>query len=146
MSFDPVQFVQRLQAQLDAAAIPTSGCAVLDAAAPTDPSWHVVVRADGIHVRTDYQPSATAGQITPGDEICLDLDAREYRPRLIWSVYHEIDGLSAAQKTSTWNDLGGGSPPKWAAYAGPNAADLAVLWLFSTQVAAIQTVADKRQC
>lgn len=138
-------YVTRLDLALSAEAIPHYGCAQLTPGVPLEPAWHVVQRPD-FPVRIDYRPEATAAQIARGDQLALDEPAGQYRPRLVWDVYHEVDALSAANKTAIWNDLNAGTPPKWALDRGYNSADLNLIWLLATQLAVVSSAADKNLC
>ncbi|HYE00295.1 MAG TPA: hypothetical protein VEH84_12990 [Alphaproteobacteria bacterium] len=51
------------------------------------------------------------------------------KPRALYAIRADIAALTNSQKTAAWNDLTGGTPPKWSQDAGPNAAALAVLQL-----------------
>lgn len=88
----------------------------------------------------------TPAEVTTLDGIVAGYDGRARRPRLIYDVWHDVGALTAAQKVATWNDLQTGDPPRWALDRGPNAADLHTLWLFATQVGAIQTATDRQKC
>jgi hypothetical protein len=48
-------------------------------------------------------------------------------PRTLVAIYTDLQALTAAQKTSVWTDLSSGTPRKYLAGAGRNAAAIAAL-------------------
>lgn len=48
-------------------------------------------------------------------------------PRPLYAIYNSLAALSSTQKTNIWTDLSSGSPAKYLADLGPNAAAIAAL-------------------
>ncbi|HKB40480.1 MAG TPA: hypothetical protein VKD72_28910 [Gemmataceae bacterium] len=109
------------------------------------PAVDVSVTGDQVQVVTSRDLSS-AEQTQTGNLVAAHVPNPERRPRLIFEIYQDIGALTGAQKVSIWGDLNAGTPPKWAQDRGPNAADNHILWLFATQVGAIQTATDRQKC
>lgn len=69
------------------------------------------------------------------------------RPRTLYAIRADLAALSAANKNAVWSALTAGTPPLWAADAGPNAAALLALQMLgasATLSAAAATEAKLR--
>ena len=88
-----------------------------------------------------YGPGATAQQISQGNATAATFDPATYVTRTLFDLVTALNALTAAQKTNVSADLFGGSPPKFALDAGPNAGALLAIY-YSTQTATLST-ADK---
>ncbi len=70
----------------------------------------------------------TTAQTNAANAILADPNVRNVmRPRLLVDIYADLQALSAANKTAVWNDLNSGTPKKYLAGRGGNAAAIAGL-------------------
>lgn len=115
-----------------AAVAPIEGVAIFPTGTASEAHWHTVTNfSTGELVRIDYQPTATAGEISAGDNVAINFDLTEglRKPRILYSIWQDIGALTGAQKTAIATDLFGGNPPKVTQDTGPNAPDLLTLWV-----------------
>jgi hypothetical protein len=128
---------------LRAAGIPMAGVGILNTDADTagyPADWHLVVRPDGLVVRVDYLPEATAEQIAQGDDIVTTLDVTKMRPRAMFDIYGDIKALSAQKQAAIAADISANSYEKLKAMHPPQDAPVAVLhWCVTSLAAATQT-------
>jgi hypothetical protein len=121
-------FVSRLDQILVEQNIPHHGVARLDPNDPNvlnpPPNWHLVTRSDGIVVRMDYDPSATSGQITAGDNYAKTISSADHVSRPLYALTVDIIALNNSQQHNIWTDLlkpGMNAPCKYLDYMGNNA-------------------------
>lgn len=116
----------RLDQSLRAADIPIDGVADITDAV-SQPGWHTVTRSDNVVLRIDYQASATAQQISTGDNLAMAADLRSRTSRLMCSIYSDLLTLNTTQQTNAWSDLSSGTPKKYLLDTGINAAAIGAL-------------------
>jgi len=123
----------RLTVQLQALGIPVDG---------------VVQNADGSFT-VQYNAAATPAQITQGDTLASNYDARTYVGRLLADIYQGLQALTTTQHANAWNDVSAATaavPRKYLGDPGGNAASIFTLdWIIYVQkpTAAQLTAAQK---
>jgi hypothetical protein len=126
---------------LRSAGIPIHGVSVLNKDGDTagyPAEWHLVVRADGLVVRIDYD-NATAPQIEQGDSIVYDLDVTLMRTRSVYDIYADIKALTAGQQAAIANDISVNNYEKLKSMRPPQDGPVAVLhWCVTSLAAATQ--------
>jgi len=72
----------------------------------------ISVSQSGSTFTVTYDPSATPGQITQGNQIASTWPTTAYRTRLLWDIWQQLNALTTKQQNSITTDLQTGSPPK----------------------------------
>lgn len=73
------------------------------------------------------QPGIADEALDETDPAVVAFRAPPRQPRALYAIYTDLQGLSATQKTTVWNDLSSGAPKKYLLDTGRNAAGIAAL-------------------
>lgn len=71
------------------------------------------ISSDGFALAATLKPEATPQQQAQADAICAETGVSNWRPRPLRDIIAAVNALSGANKTAVWNDLSGGTPPKY---------------------------------
>ena len=87
----------RLMESLVAAGLPVIGVALLEHGRITESGWRVIERADGLRVRVDLAPGATAKQWLVIRDLVLAHDLSARRPKGVATLVQALAALTAAE-------------------------------------------------
>lgn len=126
--------LERLQNELVAAGVPqaiVSNRLCVNPGAnrqPVTPSDTIVRNSDGVRIAIDWPDAAAqTAYLSTATTVIQAHDGTPRRPRPLYAIYADLNALSNAKKTAVWNDLSSGTPKKYLAGSGDNAAAIGAL-------------------